>query len=124
MHTHSQCFFFLSFFWEGCNVQHPSACEKVLDAMHPTPPPRGKNRAHHECMLSLPVGCMTFLFTRKPYYLWAQRVKNIKQAKGNELHSFHLIFSLKDYQVEIHTIHTQSVTLSAGVQKRYHVTHR
>jgi hypothetical protein len=30
----------------------------------PTPPPKGKNRAHNECMLSLPVGCMKFLFPK------------------------------------------------------------
>jgi hypothetical protein len=29
-----------------------------------TPPPKGKNRAHNECMLSLPIGCMKFLFPK------------------------------------------------------------
>jgi hypothetical protein len=43
----------------------------------PTPPPKGKNRVHHECMLSLPIGCMKFLFPRKLYYLLAQRLGRI-----------------------------------------------
>jgi hypothetical protein len=30
----------------------------------PTPPPKGKNRAHHECMLNLCIGCMKFLFLK------------------------------------------------------------
>jgi len=42
-----------------------------------TPPPKGKNRAHHECMLSLPIGCMKFLFPRILYYLLAQRLGSI-----------------------------------------------
>ncbi len=40
-------------------------------------PPKGKNRAHHECMLSLPIGCMKFLFPPKLYYLLAQRLGRI-----------------------------------------------
>jgi hypothetical protein len=34
--------------------------------------------------LSLPIGCMTFLFPIKPYWLLGQRAGKIKQAKGNE----------------------------------------
>jgi hypothetical protein len=30
----------------------------------PHPTPKGKNRAHNECMLSLPIGCMKFLFPK------------------------------------------------------------
>jgi hypothetical protein len=36
------------------------------------------------CSLSVPIGCMTFLFPTKPYYLLGERQENIKQAKGNE----------------------------------------
>jgi hypothetical protein len=31
----------------------------------PHPTPKGKNRAHNECMLSLPIGCMKFLFPKQ-----------------------------------------------------------
>jgi hypothetical protein len=31
----------------------------------PAPPPKGKNRVHHECMLSLPTGCTEFLFPKR-----------------------------------------------------------
>jgi hypothetical protein len=31
---------------------------------HPTPPPKGRNRAHHEYILSLPIGYMKFLFPK------------------------------------------------------------
>jgi hypothetical protein len=30
----------------------------------PQPPPQEKTRAHHECMLSLAIGCMKFLFSK------------------------------------------------------------
>jgi hypothetical protein len=30
----------------------------------PPLPPKGKNRAHHECMLRLLIGCMKFLFPK------------------------------------------------------------
>jgi hypothetical protein len=29
------------------------------------------------------IGCMTYLFPTKPYYLLGEREENIKQAKGN-----------------------------------------
>jgi hypothetical protein len=31
---------------------------------HPTTPPKGRNRAHHEYILSLPIGYMKFLFPK------------------------------------------------------------
>ncbi len=34
--------------------------------------------------LSIPIGCMTFLFPTKPYCLLGERAENFKQAKGNE----------------------------------------
>jgi len=30
----------------------------------PTDPQKGKIKAHHECMLGLPIGCMKFLFSK------------------------------------------------------------
>jgi hypothetical protein len=30
----------------------------------PTPPPKGRKRAHHEYILSLPIGYMKFLFPK------------------------------------------------------------
>jgi hypothetical protein len=30
----------------------------------PRPSPKEKTTAHHECMLSLPIGCMKFLFPK------------------------------------------------------------
>jgi hypothetical protein len=30
----------------------------------PPGPRKGKTRAHHDCMLSLPIGCMKFLFPK------------------------------------------------------------
>ncbi len=35
----------------------------------PPPPKQEKTMAHHECMLSLPMGCMKFLFP--PFLAWA-----------------------------------------------------
>jgi hypothetical protein len=36
------------------------------------------------CRLSHPIGCMTFLFPTKPYYLLGESSENIKQENGNE----------------------------------------
>jgi hypothetical protein len=30
----------------------------------PTPAPKGKNRAHLECVLGFPIGCIKFLFPK------------------------------------------------------------
>jgi len=40
--------------------------EEETNYNSPTPPhpPKGKNRAHNEFMLSLPIGCMKFLFPK------------------------------------------------------------
>jgi hypothetical protein len=46
----------------------------------PSPPPHftslseGKNRAHHECMLSLPIGCMKFRFPKQSVTLFGKRL--------------------------------------------------
>jgi hypothetical protein len=38
---------------------------KTKKHLPPAPPPqKEKTRAHHECMLSLPIGCMKFLFPK------------------------------------------------------------
>jgi len=38
--------------------------EKTKNSLPPTLPPKGRNRAHPYCMLSLPIGCMNFLFPK------------------------------------------------------------
>jgi hypothetical protein len=40
--------------------------EQKQKITHPTPPhlEKEKSRAHHECVLSLPIGCMQFLFPK------------------------------------------------------------
>jgi hypothetical protein len=38
--------------------------ERKKKKIIPAQPPKGKNRAHHECMLSLPIGCMKFIFPK------------------------------------------------------------
>jgi hypothetical protein len=37
---------------------------KTKNNSHPTSPQKEKTKAHHECMLSLPIGCMKFLFPK------------------------------------------------------------
>jgi len=46
-------------FWE-----HIGNKEEKQKMPPPPLPPKGKNRAHHECMLRLLIGCMKFLFPK------------------------------------------------------------
>jgi hypothetical protein len=45
-------------YWERLREQLGKEEEKQKITC-PTPPPKGENRAHYECMLSLPIGCTT-----------------------------------------------------------------
>jgi hypothetical protein len=38
--------------------------ERYKKIIPPTPPRKGKNSVHHECMLSLPIDCTEFLFLK------------------------------------------------------------
>jgi len=44
----------------GTNWEEGEKKQKIL----PTPSPKGKKQAHHEGMLSLPIGCRKFLFPK------------------------------------------------------------
>jgi hypothetical protein len=46
--------------------EHFGKKEEKLKITSPTPPPKGKNRAHVEflCVLGLPIGYMKFLFPK------------------------------------------------------------
>ncbi len=61
---------------------------------HYTPPPKGKNRAHHECMMSLLIGCMKFLCSKNclsPFLAWAnERGRNLGKT-GDTYFCFILI---------------------------------
>jgi hypothetical protein len=52
----------LKIFWE--HIQNKKKKKTKKNSAHPTPLPKGKNRAQHECMLSLPIGWMQFLFPK------------------------------------------------------------
>jgi hypothetical protein len=48
--------------WANGKVRHWSHI--LIKNNSPCPNPKGKNRAHHECTLSLPIGYMKFLFSK------------------------------------------------------------
>jgi len=48
----------------GVEIEQGRKTKKKQLRTAPTQPPKEKTRAHHECMLSLPNGCMKFLFPK------------------------------------------------------------
>jgi hypothetical protein len=48
----------------GTSREHIENKEEKQKKTPSTPPPKGRNRAHHEYILSLPVGYMKFLFPK------------------------------------------------------------
>jgi len=54
-------------FWPGLMARAGiEQGRKTKKQLRPSPPrpPKEKTRAHHDCMLSLPIGCMKFLFPK------------------------------------------------------------
>jgi hypothetical protein len=52
------------FGFQNCWSPYLAWAKKKKKNSPQTPPERKKTRAHHESMLSLPIGCMKFLFSK------------------------------------------------------------
>ncbi len=58
--------------------------EIFLIPLHP-PPQKEENRARHECMLSLPIGCMKFLCSKTVHHHFWPRLIPPLETEGTYL---------------------------------------